>query len=429
MAINDSLITGAGVAASKFTDIGGAFSKGVAKGKYAVPTLPEKRQAIKTIDTQVKGYIDSLDTDMDLVGLSSQEQTSVRGFLDSKRMEFAELATQLAQTDATSPYYSELKSKMNGIKNSFVGLGKQINNFKKRKVEYLDDFDNGRLSKGNSPEAYAKAAKAYAGGALSIDNNGELYVITDGGKEITKYSEIKDPFLKSFDVAGKIADQSLKLHNAGVPLNEPKKDLLRNDLKTLLSETGALESIVEDGLISGQPLNVDLDMYETREEAINDVTEMILKGYEDTANSAYKTKLSKTGLTSQIDNKNTYSGYNKNTEEDKKLANLAWAKSEEALKNAVAAINNDNPELANSILNEHKEGIHFSFYTNADAYAQRNKKSSYYIKPEIDLKTGDSYIVYKRGTEGSWKRIKEDDFNKIIEGTSNVSPSNKPDMG
>lgn len=462
MAVNNSLITGAGTAADKFTDIGGAFTAGATSGTaLSASSLPQKRQAIKYIDSQVKGYIDSLNTDLDLVGLSNQEQGSVRGFLDTKRMEYADLATQLTQTDATSPYYSELKSKMDGIKSSFVGLGKQIENFKQRKVEYLDDFDNGRLSKGNNPESYDKAAKVYAGGALSIDSNGELYVVTDDGKEITKYSEIKDPFLKSFDVADKIADQSLKLYNAAEPISEPKKNLLRNDLKTMLSESGALESIVEDGLIGNQPLNVDLDAYPTREDAIDDVAEILLQGYIDSAADGAKEKRNKKGGTnpansdSTIANTNgTYPGYNRNTEQDRVNFENNWDNTQSTAARSAEVMNYEasDPKVKSKIdyyrgfapgsaifgkdgkLTEppRDEEVRvqkwYSSYDSTKYGGEAKTNQRWQLAPAIKW-TEDGYkpvTIWRRNSKDEWKVLTKEDYKKELRGKS-IAPQTSTD--
>lgn len=292
MAVNNALIQGAAIAAPRFTDVGGAFSAGVNSSiaGQGVPTSSKKRDKINEVNTTVKGYIDSLNSEMDLVGLSQDEQNSIRGYLFNKKMEYSNLANQIAQIDATSPYYTELKNKMDGIKTSFYTLANQVNGFKERKAQYLDDFNAGRLSKGNNPEAYEKAANVYGGGALSIDPNGELYIITNGGNDFVRYSEIKDPFLKDFNIATKIAEQSNNLYKAGMPLDGPKEMLLRNGLISMLSEDGALESAVEDGLISGKPLDVDLDAYENREQAIEAVANLFLQGYRDTAKAGAREK-------------------------------------------------------------------------------------------------------------------------------------------
>ena len=137
-----------------------------------------------------------------------------------------------------SPYYLELKNEMDGIKQSFVNLKGQTDKFKERKIQYLDDLENGRLSKGNKAEDYNVAGSVYGGGALLIDPDGGINVVTDGGKGLTRYADVKDPKLKDFKTADEILEQNNKLYNAGVALDASKEALLRNQLKSKLSQDG-----------------------------------------------------------------------------------------------------------------------------------------------------------------------------------------------
>lgn len=309
MAIGESLISGAAKANRRFVDVGGAVSKGVTasvgSGQNQNPRRSQRRGQIDNINSQVKSHIDSLNTDMDLVGMTDQEQSSIRGFLDTQRMEYAQLANQLAQTDATSPFYSQLRSQMDEIKNSFVNLANQVKTFKTRKAEYMDDFDKGLFSKGNDPEKYGLAAKVYAGGSLSIAPNGELYVLPESGDELIKYSQIKDPMLVDRKSANAILSTAEKLNKSGNLITDFEAERLKNETVELLQQEGTLESIVEDGVLSSMPLNVDLDKYETRQEAVDAVADIILKGYKDSARSGYNAKQSKI-------NKNNLFGRNQN---------------------------------------------------------------------------------------------------------------------
>lgn len=316
MAINESLIKGAGAVNQGFVNVAGAVGAGLQAGlgsnssaQNQLPRRAQKRNKIDNINAQVKAHIDSLNTDMDLVGLSDEESAYIRGYLDTRRMEFAQLASELAQTDATSPYYSQLKSQMDGIKNSFVTLGKQVEAFKKRKVEYMQDFDQGMFSKGNNPEQYELAAKVYAGGSLNVGEDGQLYVVTDrdsqNGGNIVRYSEIKDPSLVDRKSANLILSNAEKLNKSGNLISDFEAQRLKNETIELLQQEGTLESIVEDGVLSSMPLNVDLDDFETRQEAVEAVADIIVNGYKDSAKSGYNAKQAKkTSVSKKTTDKN-----------------------------------------------------------------------------------------------------------------------------
>jgi len=292
---NYNLIRGAATAYKPtFVDAGAAVSAGIRNASYGVsPQTSAGLNSMKQTDAQVKAYVDSLNTEMDLLDFSEAEQNSIKAYLFNQKKRYAQLATELAQTDPTGSYYLELKNGMDGIKQSFLNLKSQTDKFKERKIQYLDDLNNGRLSKGNKPDDYNLAGSVYGGGAMLIDENGGINVITDGGKNMVRYADIKDPVLKDFKTADEILKQNNQLYNAGVKLDPPKESLLRNQLRALLSQSGSLESIVEDGLINNERLNVDIAAYATREDAINDVAEMLLQGYRDSAAAGANEKMIK----------------------------------------------------------------------------------------------------------------------------------------
>lgn len=273
-----------------------AFTKGAAVASRGVsPSTLAGLQAKDNTDAKVKAYIDGLSTDMDLVDFSEAERNSIKSFLFGQKQRYAQLATEITQTDAMSSSYLELKNEMDGIKQSFLNLKTQTDKFKERKIQYLDDFDNGRISKGNKQEDYEIAGKVYGGGALLIDPNGGINVVVDGGKGMIRYSDVKDPSLKDFKTADEILKQNNTLFNAGVKLDPSKERLLKNQLKAKLSREGALESIVEDKLLTDTRLAIDLDAYETKEQAIEDVTEMLLQGYRDSAIAGLEEKRRRKG--------------------------------------------------------------------------------------------------------------------------------------
>lgn len=430
---NYNLIRGAAKAyAPTFVDAGKAVSAGASNVSYgASPQTLAGLNSMKQTDAQVKAYVDSLNTEMDLIDFSEAEQNSIKSYLFNQKQRYAQLATELSQTDPIGTNYLNLKNEMDNIKQSFLNLKNQTDKFKERKVQYIDDLNSGRVSKGNKPDDYNLAGSVYGGGAMLIDENGGINVITDGGKNIVRYADVKDPVLKDFKTADEILKQNNQLYNAGVKLDASKESLLRNQLKGLLSQSGSLESIVEDGLINNERLNVDLNAYATREDAINAVTEILLQGYRDSAAAGSKEKMIKQGKTSPSggggsSDSSFYMGYSKNTAEQKKLANSAWDKSSAALQNAANAINNGDSKRAEAILKEYEDGINFKFYASEDAYKQKGQHSSYYLKPIIDLKTGEGYIAYKRSSDGEWTRIKKADFDKEIGGTASVGAKNQP---
>lgn len=403
------------------------------------PSALNRLANMRSVDSQVKAYIDSLNTEMDLVGLSEMEDLSVRAYLNNQKQEYLEAATLLSQTDPTSSEYVNLKAKMDGIKTGFTNLKGQIDKFKERKVQYLDDFENGRISKGNKEDDYYDAGKAYGGGALYIDQNGGLNMYVDGGKRKIDYSNMKDPFLKDFKTADEILQQNNKLYTAGVKLDTSKEALLRNQLKNQLSRDGALESIVEDGLITNERLNVDLDAYETREDAINDVSEILLQGYRDSAAAGAEEKRVRKGQNKPKGSSNTvtnpegtYLGYGRNTDADKKnfksqydAASYRAAFGDPA---GVALYDKDGNLLVDGSRSEERS---VKWYSSADSKkyqgrVPRGGTSEWVIRPFMFKRDDGATMsgVQWRDRDGNWQTLQPGDFEKELNGTAGVTQTN-----
>lgn len=443
---NRDLIAGTQqVYGNRFVDAAKALKAGMDEPIAQANKIASNRLAsMKETDAKVKSYMDELNTEMDLLQFDKAEQASINKFLFNQKQKYAKLANELVRTNATDGKYIEIKNEMDGIKQSFLNLKAQADKFIERRLKYLDDYDRGNLSKGNKAEVYNMAGRVYGGGTMVIDETGEINIDVGNG-ELVRYSDVKDPILKDREVAGQIADKANALYKAGVKLSTTNEDSLGTEIKNLLSRDGGLESVVDDGIVNGKRLNVDLDAYENRGDAINDVTEMILQGYRDVAAAGAEEKRIREGQnkrnasaaggkvsdTGSSDRGSFYMGYSKNTADHKKLANSAWEKSETALQNVLDAIEKDKNEEAYSILKDHEDGINFKFYASEDAYKQKSRQSSYYLKPMIDLNSREGYIAYKRGSDGEWTRISKEDFDKEISGTAGVGPktSSKPNMG
>jgi hypothetical protein len=437
---NRNLIAGTrAVYGNRFVDAAGAMGEGMKSFTPGVsPSTLANLMSMKKTDTQVKAYMEGLNTEMDLLNLSTAEQNSVKGYLFDQKQRYAQLATELAQTSATGGRYLELKNEMDGIKQSFLNLKNQTDKFKERKIQYLDDLENGRLSKGNKAEDYNKAGSVYGGGALLIDPNGGINVVTDGGEGLVRYADVKDPFLKDFKTADEILEQNNKLYNAGVALDASKEALLRNQLKSKLSQDGSLESIVEDGLINNERLNVDLDSYATREDAVNDVAEILLQGYRDSAAAGAEEKRVRKGQTKPkgsddtvTNPEGTYLGYGRNTEADKKnfksqydaaSYRAAWGDPE-----GITLYDKDGNLLVEGSRSEERS---VKWYSSADSKkyqgrVPRGGVSEWVIRPYMYKRDDGATMsgVQWRDRDGNWQILQSGDFEKELNGTAGVTTS------
>ena len=110
----------------------------------------------------VNRHMNDMKTDMDLTSFSDAETASIRNFLLSERNKYADAAKKIASMeDRTSEEYLSLVDTMNGVNNSFVNLSKQLQAYKKNKIEYATDQLNNSLSKGMDPEQNRQAMIMY----------------------------------------------------------------------------------------------------------------------------------------------------------------------------------------------------------------------------------------------------------------------------
>mgnify|MGYP006247365013 CR=1 FL=1 len=82
------------------------FKAGYANYKLIMAEAKAKKDAI---NTKVAGYIDALDTNVDVTDLTPTQQNSVTNYLVKQRSEYADAASRIAKIeDPSSPQYMEL---------------------------------------------------------------------------------------------------------------------------------------------------------------------------------------------------------------------------------------------------------------------------------------------------------------------------------
>ena len=226
------------------------FNKGQEGFKISQQYAKGQRDAI---NQKVAGYIDSLDTNVDVTELTGDQQKAVTNYLVKQRNEYAVAASQIAKIeDPSSPMYSELRDKINGIQMSFKNLAGQVNSYKKDKASYLKDFDNNLISDGNELSTLSESANLYTNGAdLGVGEGGGL-VFWDQNKETySSYNQMPKPFLKDFGAADQLLSMNSSVYNAGQALTGARKSMLRQKLSNIISKGGrsSLLSMASDDFI------------------------------------------------------------------------------------------------------------------------------------------------------------------------------------
>jgi len=225
----------------------------------AIAEAQEKAEK-KAISTKVASYINSL-SEPDLTNLTPEQNSAVTNFLVEQRNSYASLAKEITKIDASEnpSEYAAVRDKMNGIKNSFSNLATQLNTYKEDKLSYLKDFDDKRISNGNSIGSLNEAAKIYTNeGSMSVGPGGQLVFFDDNAGDYKSYMEINKPFLKDFKTADSILKLNEGIYSSGQSLVGARKTMVQNKLKNLINSGGrdTLLSLATDDFLVDGGLNI-----------------------------------------------------------------------------------------------------------------------------------------------------------------------------
>lgn len=284
--MNVNLVKGqAALAESRNNNWSEALQKGIMEGTQAGALVAAQEASEKSaISNKVASYINSLN-EPDLTSLTPEQNSAVTNFLVEQRNQYANIAKEISKIDAADnpTEYASLRDKMNGIRNSFSNLANQVNTYKQDKLSYLKDFDDKRLSNGNSIGSLAKAAKMYTNeGTMGIGPGGQLSFFDEDAGEYKGYMEINKPFLKDFKSADSILKLNESIYNSGQPLLGARKTMVKSKLKNLINSGGrdTLVSLAADDFLVDGGLNIqDKKLFEPGNEDL--LEQEVLSKYMD----------------------------------------------------------------------------------------------------------------------------------------------------
>jgi len=284
--MDQGLVKGAAyLGASNQSNWGEAFQKGLGSSLQESAINRARKVAQKqAINAKVGGYIDNLNSEIDLTKLTPEQNNAVTNFLVENKNKYARAASEIARLDdPTDPRYMELRDEMNGVQNSFTNLANQVNAFKEDKVSYLKDFDDRRISDGNSVDALTNAAGIFTdAGSIGIGEGGNLNFWNEEKGEYENYTNIQKPFLKDFKGANNILSLNEKVYNAGSSLSGARQNMIRNKLKNMISSGGrdTLLSLASDDFLIEGGLNLqDPSLFDPANQDL--LQEAVLNSYMD----------------------------------------------------------------------------------------------------------------------------------------------------
>jgi len=218
-----------------------------------------------------KDYINKLvQTDRDKVGefLAVAESGAVKAGLtpeqQRKQREYVQRQADIYSNAAfratnkglkpTDPAYLDNVREMNGVRNNLENLATQQKAIEKNQKQFLDDFNEGRISKANYADGSTMPlVNIYSGKSnMEIDDYGNL-MFEDGLGEFKPYTQLADYSLKSYDTANSLLSDIGKIADSKKGLSDAQMGLFKNKIATTINEASRSDilSMLSDDLLPG----------------------------------------------------------------------------------------------------------------------------------------------------------------------------------
>ena len=241
----------------QFTDVSGAVQKGLEAGLKPFAEYEKSRKERVNALGRILQTTPNLE---ELPKIPAQYSPKISEWASNAKNEYADAARALVQMSPETAEYREAVQKMNNIKTAFANLDNQLNGIREERIEYLDDYQNGMVSKGFK-NSDIEAAYGANGAIAEIDANGNVSMTGNEGKAFI-WSERQEhynvnPYMQKSMVG--LSDSAKENGLKGISFTQ---DEYKERLKAIMSnpETGnirALKSLVYDDLDGINALNID----------------------------------------------------------------------------------------------------------------------------------------------------------------------------
>ena len=416
----------------------------------------DKENAVKAKDVQKVGeFLSKAESGAVAAGMTPAQKEQQREFLMQQKMKYANAAQRASATftNTQGPGMLSAVQDMNQVKENLSRLALQQKAIGANQQQYLDDFQNGRISKANYINGKdGGLADIYAGEAeMKIDEFGNINYKVNG--EFQPYTNLADYSLKSIDTANSILGSIDKIADSKSPLNKAQMGLFINNMRGMIeqADTSDLYSLIKDNLLPGLE-NIEFDESLFEPENIGELKEKFLEVISIAAEEVNSTvtggnngtrsggggggRSGGGGGSNTTNSGSTYDGFDKNPTEDIEIAQNVWIQNGEMAEKDMADIaslpeDEQKRAIANLKLKyDNLDGQLIEFYGSNDSKQKSGKgrQSNYYIRPNVSIKDGEPVVgmVFKKGTKGEWKPISEDDFIQEIRGTQGSQEAPPP---
>ena len=217
---------------------------------------------------KVAQFLSLADSGTVQAGLTPKQKQQQTEYIMRQRDIYANAAfrAQDKLVPKTSPAYLQNIQEMNQVKSNLENLAVQQKAIGDNQQQYLDDVENGRISKANYVDGKSNGlADIYSGVAnMNIDDFGNLTFEVDG--EYKPYAQVADYSLKSIDTANGILDLVDKVAGSKKPMNKAQMGMFNNRIKSIINEASRSDvvSLIKDDLLPGfENIDIDSEMFKT----------------------------------------------------------------------------------------------------------------------------------------------------------------------
>jgi len=252
---------GAGVAYSNsgFQDYGGIISDTLKQTGAAIDKSLQNRLAQEKFEEEkaglmVEGFMANMSDDMDLTAIPEEDKGIITEFSMNQKQIFADAAEAASTMKAGSPEKIEQIAIMKKANQRLKNVDSQYKTWGGMREDYMQDFQNKNLSEANNSGTMIQSAGIFTGAQQrSFDEDGNI-MFTDPSGNVTRMSDIKQPFEKAWKQGDKINEVMMGLYSDGAKLDDATRPYLRNKLDRLIDNSGVegLQSLAFDKMVGGE---------------------------------------------------------------------------------------------------------------------------------------------------------------------------------
>ena len=226
-----------GIKDGGFLDIAGTVGAELKEVNNYMTSARDNRQRVikeaqakaKAVDNQIAGYVNKMKSNVDLTGVPPAQQKAIQGFLIDQKDQYVQAANEIVKYSASDPEYMYYADIMNSVNNSFVNAANTLKTYKASQTEFIDDFQNGRLSDGDLA-LKKQAGEIYSPTATFTVENGD-FIFTDSSGNKVNYRDFKNPANKAYKTATSIANIANTVYKSGAKLAPTQEATIRLQLE------------------------------------------------------------------------------------------------------------------------------------------------------------------------------------------------------